>query len=116
MNSLIEELVNYQKSGCAGPLLKEIENEVGSQDLRLLSIKVLSWLRAEDKRRTSRPLVLSDYPWCKLLKKLISEYSSISDIFEINGNEMTYSKDLTSKQIEVIAKTAAVGYNPPIMK
>lgn len=116
MSELIKELVDYQKNGSAGPLLNQIEKKIGPKDLRLVTIKLLSWLKVEHSRKASKPLVLGSFPWCDVLHSLLEDYPTFSDIFEISGNDFTYNQGLSANQIDLMTEIAVSGYNPPLMK
>jgi hypothetical protein len=47
---LVKDLLVYEKTGKASPLLESAEKIVGKADLRLISIRILDWLRLEYKR------------------------------------------------------------------
>ena len=119
--NITEVLIEYREKQNKDVLgFNEIETD--NEDLNIIVIEILSWLKLEHKREIwiseakktkLKGLNLNkDYSWCKLLMLLVESETILADYFEIQDNEMNFRSDIDLKLRQEARASAYELYNP----
>ena len=97
-------------------------DNINSEELNVVVIEILSWLKLEYKRELwqaegrktkLKPMTLNmQYPWCNLLKSLLNSKTVFSNVFFLAGNELRFKDDIDEKYRSDTRKKAYEQYNP----
>ena len=119
---IVENLLDFLETGNREQLL--VDDKIGSDTLRVISIEVLSWLKLEYKRsvwmkqgrKTCHKAleVYKDVEWCDALVGLIHEKNVFSQVFRVTEKGVEFGDTFTEEDKESIRKLAFENYNPPI--
>lgn len=95
---------------------------ISNEDLNVLAIEILSWLKLEYKRTlwakegrhiSLKPLRLSStYSWCKSLTELMSSPNIFSQVFEITDRSLDFKSEIEKEYMMAARRTAFEKYNP----
>ena len=116
MQIINDMLVFINKNKIPESLVK-IEKTIGRNELRVVSIKILSWLKAQN--RTSNKILLSmknEYDWCKNLKRWLTDDKFLANIFYIHNNKCDFLPTVNEDIRAEIRKKVDQNYNPPLMR
>lgn len=121
--NIAEKLLLYWETLDATILVRG--ERIGREDLNIIVIELLSWLKLERKRELwieqgrriqHRPMALNmQYPWCNELVKLVQKEPCFSEVFVIEGETMTFRNDISEEYIHEARRIAYERFNPPIM-
>lgn len=116
MISIIYELVELVETGKVPVSLAQIDGSIGSQELRVVAIKVLGWLKSRARFPNDRPFNLYDsFGWCANLRVLVASSDELSSTFQIDGNVLNFAPTVTPLERREIEKFVDQHYRPPLM-
>ena len=105
--------------------LLNISEDVNLEDLNVITIDILSWLKlehkrelwiAEGKRTRLKCFKLSEnIPWCDLLRKLVETDTIFSKCFMISEDGLVFRPEINEKTRSEIRLRAYELYNPPMI-
>ncbi len=118
---IIDRMIQYMDKR-EKDILIDNDIEISTQDLSVIIINILSWLKLEHKRsiwmsegkRTSfKPLdIHKNYSWCNNLRMLVEKEKLFSDYFEIKDNKFDFA-DSIREQDRILARQKVYNnYNP----
>lgn len=91
-------------------------SEFGKLRIRVVAIKILSWLKTQHKTSRLFPLDLNDrYEWCRDFVRLYSDKAFLPDILSIDKGAVVLSADLSTKERDDLLKYVDASYRPPLM-
>lgn len=103
-------------------LLECTNMNISNEDLNVISIEILSWLKLEYKRTlwkkegrhiSLKPLRLtSTYSWCNSLTELMGSDNIFSQVFEITDRNLDFKSELEEEYMMTARRTAFEKYNP----
>jgi hypothetical protein len=114
---IINDIINFINNGKISERLVNITEKIGNKELRVVSIKILSWLKAQNK--TSNKILLSikdEYDWCQNLKRCLIYDKNLASIFYIHNNKCDFLPTVNEELRDQIRKTVDNNYNPPLMR
>jgi hypothetical protein len=118
INETIEYFVDFVNSRERGPgpgRLSEARSEIGSQRMRVVAIKLVSWLKG--MRRLGKPLPLplnTQFEWCHDLLQLINDKGLLRDVINVREDGLVLSPDLSSQEREELLAFVDAGYKPKL--
>ena len=118
---IVDKLLQYRKDNDA-KLLITSDIEVSQENLNVIVIEILAWLKLEHKRRiwitggkktSLKPLKINmQFSWCADLSQLVEKEKFFQKYFQIE-NENLYLSDLISeKEKEALREKAYKNYSP----
>jgi hypothetical protein len=111
----VNELLDYVEKGRSAVWLALVEQQIGCERLRIVVIKILAWLKSQNRLRTKRPLDLNmAYPWCADLIDLLAPNVHLVSIFIISENTFDFREDVDEELRNEIRATVDRDYNPPL--
>lgn len=103
-------------------LLECTNMNISNEDLNVISIEILSWLKLEYKRTlwvkegrhiSLKPLHLtSTYSWCNSLTELMGSDNIFSQVFEITDRNLDFKSEIEEKYMITARRIAFEKYNP----
>lgn len=121
MTDIVDLIIECYEKGVLSSSFS-CSRELSSEDVRVVMIEILSWLKLEHKRelwlkegkRTGmKPLLLDqNYLWCKNLRGIVSEEGLFNQYFCINGNQFNFSSNIMEDERKEARKKAFDYYNP----
>lgn len=121
--NIVDCLLGFEKEGKINLLMTEQSADM--EDLRVITIELLSWMKLqqkrllwiEDGRKTSlKPLELKmAFPWCQILCQYVKTQDVFSSVFEVSNGKLDFKKDLPEDYVLYAFRTAYEQYNPPIV-
>lgn len=119
--SIVERMLEYRRTGNV-KLLMSSDLEIDNENLSVIVIEILSWLKLENKRKIwmqqgkktcLKPLNINmHYPWCVDLCKLIEKEKVFYDNFSIKDGKLDFSDSVTEQEREIARELAYENYNP----
>lgn len=95
---------------------------ISNEDLNVISIEILSWLKLEYKRTlwakegrhiSLKPLHLTPtYSWCNSLTELMGSDNIFSQVFEITDRSLDFKSNIGGQYMVTARKIAFEEYNP----
>lgn len=95
---------------------------INNEDLNVISIEILAWLKLEYKRTlwakegrhiSLKPLHLtSTYSWCNSLTKLMGSDNIFSQVFEITDRNLDFKSEIEEEYMMTARRIAFEKYNP----
>ncbi len=115
MGGIIDDIVAFVDRGDVPPSVASLVEIVGKLGLRVVAIKLLSWLRFQAKWHNEKPLVLNwNWPWCQDMKKVLEWLGPLRELLEIEGNECNFKPSVSAEERAHYRRVALAGYNPPL--
>lgn len=118
---IVDKLLIYRESSDI-KLLIASDTYIEQQNLNVIVIEILSWLKLEHKRgiwinegkKTSfKPLKINSHcSWCVDLKRLVIQESLFQRYFEIENGEFGFKEIITEREREVLRKKAYENFVP----
>lgn len=106
--------LNFVQTGTVEPDLLEAEKLVGSRELRVLVIKLMSWLKSYSKFNKMSVLKLKgNIPWENNVQELINKNSFFSANLEIGDSYISIHSSVTEQEIADALKLVSENYSPP---
>jgi hypothetical protein len=118
VNETIKYFVDFLNSRESGPgpgRVSEARSAIGSQRMRVVAIKLVSWLK--DMRRLGKPLPLplnTQFEWCRDLVQLINDKGLLRDVIDVREDGLMLSPDLSSQEREELLAFVDAGYKPKL--
>lgn len=118
---IIDLLLQYRKSNDIKFLITS-DIEINKEDLNVIVIEILAWLKLEHKRSMwilegkktcLKPLKINmQYSWCVNLGQLIKKEKIFRDYFLIKNGNLDFSDSITEHEREAMREKAYINYNP----
>lgn len=118
---IVDQLLNYRENSDSRLLIIS-DTVIEQQNLNVIVIEILSWLKLEHKRgiwinegkKTSfKPLKINmHYSWCVDLKQLVTQENLFQKYFMIKNEEFNFRNVITEREREVLRKKAYENYAP----
>ena len=118
---IIDRMIQYMDKR-EKDILIDNDIEIRTQDLSVIIINILSWLKLEHKRsiwmsegkRTSfKPLdIHKNYSWCKNLRMLVEKEKLFSDYFVIKDNKFDFADSIREHDRILARQKVYNNYNP----
>lgn len=118
---IVDKLLTYRENNDT-KLLNTSDTDIEQQNLNVIVIEILSWLKLEYKRgiwinqgkKTSfKPLKINSYySWCVDLKRLVIQESVFKRYFKIENDDFDFRDAITESEREVLRKKAYEKYTP----
>ena len=118
---IVDQLLDYRKSSDKKLLITSDIN-IAQENLNVIVIEILAWLRLEYKRyiwvkegkKTSlKPLkVKMQYSWCVDLCQLVAKERTFQKYFKIENGNLYFSDAITEQQKNEAREKAYKYYNP----
>jgi len=119
--NLIEMLIEYRKAGNK-QLLVSSECNIEKENLNIIVLEILSWLKLEHKRclwinqgrkTCLKPLQLNmQYPWSRDLCMLVEKEKLFHEYFRIKDGKFEFSAKVEEKDKIEMRRLAYINYNP----
>ena len=103
-------------------LLECTNMNISNEDLNVISIEILSWLKLEYKRTlwakegrriSLKPLhLISTYSWCNSLTELMGSDNIFSQLFEITDRNLDFKSEIEVEYKITARRIAFEKYNP----
>ena len=112
----VNDLLDYVEKGHTADWLVAIELNIGRERLRVLCIKVLGWLKSQNRIRTKRPLDLNmAYPWCAELASVLVQDAHLAAIFAVVESAFDFREDVSDELRNEIRAKVDKDYEPRLM-
>lgn len=118
---LVDVMLQYRVTGNKGLLITS-DLEIDKQNLNVIVVKILSWLKLEHKRSMwisdgrktcLKPLLLDiQYPWCRGLYTLVEREPLFQNNFSIKNGRFDFSALVSEQDRIIIREKAYENYNP----
>jgi hypothetical protein len=113
--AVIDDFIEYVEAGRLRESLKQSAQDIGAKRLRGAAIKVLGWLKDQNRREREAPLSLNmNYPWCNELAMLVRPGGVLSPWFAISDNEFDFHSGVGEDERKDIRAAVDRGFNPPL--
>lgn len=99
--------------------------KIDREDLNVIVIELLSWLRLERKREIwisqGRKTKLKDMElhcdcsWCRELIELVQGDTELAKVFSIKGNRLNFKDEIPDEYRKKARDMAYTQYNPPLI-
>lgn len=119
--NLIETLIEYRKAGNK-QLLVSSECNIEKENLNIIVLEILSWLKLEHKRclwiNQGRKTCLKSlqlnmqYPWSRDLCMLVEKEKLFHEYFRIKDGKFEFSDKVEEKDKIEMRRLAYTNYNP----
>src|SRR3954452_20923733 len=97
--TIIDDLLAFVNSGHVSEGLLIARQRMSDEDLRIVAIKILSWLKSQNRVHTKRPLPLNiEYPWCSQLIDWLTVDSHLSNLFSESEGLFDFRPDVPVAQ------------------
>lgn len=117
MRTLFLDIADYFKNSITPPDFVNFEAEVGRDDLRVICIEILSWLRRQAIYKHTRGLELNtSIPWAHKLTGLVMNEPMFRDALVVEQNQLRFSPYVSEEERIRIREWGCQVYNPPIIK
>lgn len=112
---LMKELLRYKQQRIKTPELYSSIELVGDENLLIIALKLVDWIKVEGMRKKTRNLDLwPGTPWCESLKLLIEQIPAFSQSFKVIKNYLTYNDAISEEERQkTIAYIAKHNYTAP---
>lgn len=116
---VLYELMAFVENGAVGPSVAPAVSRLGKQALRLLAIKVLSWLKWQAKRHAMSQEVVPlseghEVSWFKTLQHLIAEDDAFRQLLVVDDGAVRLHPALSRAEVSELLRECAAGYNPKL--
>ncbi len=118
---IVNQLLKYRENSDS-KLLITSDTAIEQQNLNVIVIEILSWLKLEYKRgiwisegkKTSfKPLKINmHYSWCIDLERLVTQEELFQKYFKIKNAEFDFRNEITERERAVLRKKAYENYAP----
>lgn len=118
---IVDKLLTYRENNDI-KLLITSDTRIEQQNLNVIVIEILSWLKLEHKRgiwinqgkKTSfKPLKInSHYSWCVDLKRLVIQENVFKRYFKIENDNFDFRDAITESEREVLREKVYENYTP----
>ncbi len=113
---VIRDLLAYVNDGRVGESLAATQESIGPTGLRVVAIKVLSWLKSQNRLPTKRPLKINmEYPWCANLATLLATNTDIAVIFVLCEDAFDFRAEIAEGTRREILACVDAHYQPPLI-
>lgn len=119
---IVDRFLKYRESGDVELLIASDIN-IERQNLNVIVIQILAWLKlehkrslwiAEGKKTNLKPYKMElQFSWCTDLKQLVEKEKIFQNYFKIKNGGLYLSDLITEQEKEMIRKKAYENYNPP---
>ncbi|RKZ47026.1 MAG: hypothetical protein DRR16_17830 [Candidatus Parabeggiatoa sp. nov. 3] len=119
MDSLkrIRDLLEYVNTQRVPASLSEIKECLGQRELRVISIKILSWLKSQNRLLKKRPLRLNmQHPWCANLSDWLKQDEVLAKVLAISDNHCDFGDEVSETERKAIIIMVDKEYQPKLMK
>lgn len=118
---IVDRMFQYmmEKNKC---ILLDNNVQLSENDLNIIVIKILSWLKLEYKREIwrsegkkvyNKPLEINkNYPWCMNLCMLVEKESLFHDYFVIIDGKFNFADSVKETDRKIAREKAYKNYNP----
>jgi hypothetical protein len=111
----ILDLIAYVERGQGSEWISRIEVVIGAARLRVVAIKLLGWLKSQNRLRTKRPLDLKvAFAWCAELRNVLAHDSSLGTIFVASDNSVDFRSEISEDLRNEIRGEVDSNHNPPL--
>lgn len=117
MPDIMDLLLEYYEKGLPNSLFCCLQ-ELSPQDIRVIVIEILGWLKLERKRELwikegkktkLKPLILNyNYMWCQKLREIVDKYTLFNQYFYIVDNRFDFSPNIAEEDRQNHFGTAKV--------
>ena len=115
MEQIIKDIIDFVNENKTPNSFFNIEEKLGKLDLRLISIKLLGWLKSQHRCLKKRPLKLEKkYPWSNDLIRWVEEYKELSTLFVVSEGKLDFSGEVPEIERGKIRAFVNSEYNPPL--
>jgi hypothetical protein len=115
MEQIIKDIINFVNENKTPKSFFNIEEKLGKLELRLISIKLLGWIKSQHRCLKKQPLKLEKkYPWSFDLIRWLDEDKELSTLFVISEGKLDFSNKVTENERETIRAFVNSEYNPPL--
>lgn len=118
---IVDKLLTYRENNDI-KLLITSDTRIEQQNLNVIVIEILSWLKLEHKRgiwinqgkkKSFKPLKInSHYSWCVDLKRLVIQENVFKRYFKIENDNFDFRDAITESEREILRKKAYENYTP----
>lgn len=112
----VEMLVTYVDTGqVASTSMRDAEVLIGSDRLRVVSIKLLSWMKSQHRMGKLRRLQLEkEHAWCEDLRQLMGSTAMLDNVLEIQDHSLDFAAALADESRAELCAAADQSYSPPL--
>jgi hypothetical protein len=117
VSNAIAHMLDFVNTGsAASPEIAAAAAEIGLQEVRVISIKILSWLKSQARRGKPRPLELnSSHRWCQNVFRLMEMQAFLADLICHSDGKLAIRPDLEQERVTEIFKFVDAQYRPLVM-
>ena len=119
MSTTIQSLLDFVTIPGKQPSadLAAAEAEIGRQRLRVVSIKLSSWLKLQKRLAKPKPLQLeSGKPWCVDLQRLLESQPDLKSVIAFREGTLVLSPDLPGEERERLLALVDARSRPELMR
>lgn len=115
MQQSIKDLVKFIDSGITDNTLERAKEQIGVDNLRIVSIKLLGWLRSELLIIRGRPLnAKQNSRWFNDLKILVERTEGLYNLFSCSESSINFCCEVSKKERLSIHRYVFNNYKPPL--
>ena len=113
MENIFSELLVFVETNSTPDFLVDFERKIGKRNLRLIVIKLLSWLKLLGKTKKNNSITLEPtLEWHKHLISFISETNELVEYFSVSDNKVYFGDKIQPDDYQNIVKFVSDNYNP----
>jgi hypothetical protein len=117
VKATVQNLLDFVNSRAAspGPEVAGALAAIGKLRLRLVAIKLLSWLKLQRRVRKVLPLGMDDrHEWCRDLLDLVQRQALLNGVIAIESGAVVLSSGLRQDEREELLALVDAEYQPPL--
>jgi len=110
---IILELLDFVNKGQVSEWLHHAETRLGREEVRLLAIKLLGWLKSRNRFQRNRPLALNKHrPWCRELVDWLTHDERLASLFSASEDSFDFRDDVPEELRRAIWAKVDAEYSP----
>jgi hypothetical protein len=112
----IESLLDYVDTKRLSERLAVPPDKISHDDVRVAAIKILGWLKSQNRMATKRALPLnSEFNWCVNVATLLAEVPNLRTVFFATDSEFDFRPEINQETRNEIRAIVDARYRPPLM-
>jgi hypothetical protein len=116
MNTLINELLDFDSDRKISSELGKIIEAWGQDNIQLISIELFNWLKRQRRFGHEKPMELKQqYTWCKEFPLMLEHWPAMNELFEIKARQLNFREDVSANEREEIRRIVFERYQPVLM-
>ncbi len=117
-NQTVADLLRFVNAGAStATQISPAIAEIGRKQVRVVAIKLLSWMKSQHRIGKLWPLeLLEKFEWCRNLLHLMQKQAFASDLIHATDTTVVFLPELNEDQVKTLLAFVDAGYQPQLMR